>query len=431
MKLIPSYFNQLLLSLLLPFILLSGCASKKNNRADLIFWAIGNEGENVQKLLPEFERQNPTIHVVVQQIPWIAAHEKLLTAYAGNSLPDMCQLGNTWVPEFSMLGTLEPLNSYVVSSPTLSSDHYFTGIWNSNVVDSVVYGIPWYVDTRVLFYRKDILASVGYTDPPKTWDELKDVSEKIVHSGEGKKRYAIFLPTNEWVPSIVFGLEAGSTLLKENQTRSDFSGEKFKKGYSFLRSFYLNGLAPSSMTEIMNVYQGFAEGYFSMYISGPWQIGEFSKRLPKELEGKWMTAPLPGISKSSYGLSLPGGSSFAIFKNSQRKTEAWKLIEFLSDRKAQLEFYSNTGNLPARREAWSDSSFANNPLMKAFFTQFNYVKSPAKIPEWEQIAQKVQDLSETAAHGDKSDDEILKVLDEYVNKVLEKRRWMLQTGKIR
>src|SRR6266702_3627598 len=66
----------------------------------LDFWGLGREGEVVAELMPAFERENPGIRVRVQQIPWTAAHEKLLTAYVGNATPDVAQLGNTWVPEF-------------------------------------------------------------------------------------------------------------------------------------------------------------------------------------------------------------------------------------------------------------------------------------------------------------------------------------------
>ena len=56
---------------------------------------MGQEGEQVRALLPEFERRHPEIRVRVQQIPWSVAHEKLLTAYAGDAMPDLLQLGNT------------------------------------------------------------------------------------------------------------------------------------------------------------------------------------------------------------------------------------------------------------------------------------------------------------------------------------------------
>ena len=77
---------------------------------------MGREGEVLSELVPEFERQNPGISVRVQQIPWSAAHEKLLTAYVGDATPDIAMLGNTWVPEFVALDALEPLDARVAAS---------------------------------------------------------------------------------------------------------------------------------------------------------------------------------------------------------------------------------------------------------------------------------------------------------------------------
>src|SRR6266852_212506 len=129
------------------------CASRSRPANEIVFWAMGAEGENVQKLIPEFERRNPGMRVRVQSIPWTAAHEKLLTAYAGNSTPDVAQLGNTWIPEFTLLGALENLDAHIVSSTEIKPDNYFPGIWQTNMIGSSVFGVPWYVDTRVLFYR--------------------------------------------------------------------------------------------------------------------------------------------------------------------------------------------------------------------------------------------------------------------------------------
>ena len=52
------------------------------------------------------------------------------------------------------------------------ADH-FAGIWDTNVLDGEVYGVPWYVDTRVLFYRSDLLAAAGHPEPPTTWTEWR------------------------------------------------------------------------------------------------------------------------------------------------------------------------------------------------------------------------------------------------------------------
>ena len=76
-------------------LLLAGCARPATQTTTLRFWGMGREGEVVSELVPEFERRHPGIRVEVQQIPWSAAHEKLLTGFVGRSMPDLFQLGNT------------------------------------------------------------------------------------------------------------------------------------------------------------------------------------------------------------------------------------------------------------------------------------------------------------------------------------------------
>jgi len=145
------------------------------------------------------------------------------------------------------------------------------------------------------------------------------------------------------------------------------------------------------------------------------------------LADKWSTAPLPSKSVEDYpGVSLAGGSSLVVFKSSEHKKEVWKFIEYLSEKETQIEFYKLLYNLPAVKEAWEDSSIANNVYMKAFYEQFNNVIATPKIPEWEQIAfSKVQQYAELAARDAMSMDEALSNLDKDVDLILEKRRWLL------
>lgn len=406
----------------------AGCGAPDRG-TEVTFWGFGSEGENVRALIPEFERQNPGIRVRVQMIPWTAAHEKLLTAFAGNSMADICQLGNTWIPEFALLRAIEPLDGWIKDSKSIRPENYFPGIWETNKVESVLYGIPWYVDTRALYYRADVLQSVGYSVAPRTWDEWLDVSMKIKKRHPNKKRYAMLLPTNEWAPPVILGLQKGSGLLKENDTKGDFSGAAFRSAFEFYMKFFDRDLAPTGNTQVTNIYQGIAEEFFVMYISGPWNIGEFRRRLPDSLQDKWMTAPLPTADSLFPGSSLAGGSSLVLFKASEKKKETWKFIEYLSDPSTQMIFHRLTGDLPARREAWLDTTLRNNKYARAFHTQLERVNPTPKVPEWEQIAMKVQEYSEIASMKRMNVTETLEALDREVDKILEKRRWMLERSR--
>jgi multiple sugar transport system substrate-binding protein len=406
---------------------LSGCRTEQSAKTVITFWGLGAEGEKVKAMIPEFEKLHPEIAVRVQQIPWTAAHEKLLTSYAGNSSPDICQLGNTWVPEFALLHALEDLTPYIDGSAVVKKDNYFPGILATNVIDTTLYGIPWYVDTRVLFYRKDLLTAVGYPDGPRTWSDLRLASRKLVD--ERLARFGIFMPVTEWAPPVIFGLQNGSTLLKADDTEGDFSGKKFAEAFRFYIGLFDDRLGLPAATDVSNIYQSFSEGYFAMYITGPWNIGEFKTRLPQSEQSTWMTAPLPSPDTSYPSASLAGGSSLVMFRASKHKEAAWKFIEYLSTKEAQLEFYHVTGNLPAVRQAWSDTALARNKYTQAFFVQFQRVVPTPKVPEWEQIAMKMQDYAEAAAKHAMTVDQALARFDTDVNRILEKRRWLIERRK--
>lgn len=405
----------------------AGCArAPATGRVELRFWAMGREGEVVQELVTDFERLHPEIHVRVQQIPWSAAHEKLLTGHVGGSTPDISQLGNTWIAEFSALQAVEPLGPWLAGSSSCEQDSFFSGIFDTNRIDGAVYGVPWYVDTRLIFYRTDLLLQAGYSSMPTRWKEWREAMRAIKRLG-GKNRFAIFLPANEPTQVEILALQAGSSLLKDHDSRGAFQDPPFRRAFDFYIDLFREGLAPPvGNSEIANVYQEFAKGTFAMFITGPWNLGQFHDQLPAGLQDKWATAALPGPDGPAGGLSLAGGSSLVMYRGCRHKAEAWKLIEFLSEPQQQLKFYHLSGDLPARREAWRDTALSADPRFRAFGEQLGRAVSTPKIPEWENVIAKIQDQAESVIRGASSADSALAVLDREVNVLLEKRRWLLE-----
>ncbi len=405
----------------------AGCGGGRDaDPVTLRFWAMGREGEVVTELVGDFERENPGVRVDVQQIPWSAAHEKLLTGYVGRATPDVAQLGNTWVPEFAALRALAPLDARIAASRELTPDAYFAGIWETNRVDGAIHGVPWYVDTRLLFYRRDLLARAGYDSVPGDWAGWRDAMAALKRVG-GPGTHAILLPVNEWVPPILLGLQAGSPLLADDATRGAFAEPEFRRAFDFYLGLFRDGLAPPvANTEIANVYQEFARGTFAMYITGPWNLGEFARRLPPQLQDAWATAPMPGPDGPASGVSLAGGSSLVVFRGSRRADAAWRLVEYLSRPAVQVRFFELTGDLPARREAWEMAGLSREPRVRAFWDQLQRVVPTPKVPEWEQIAfYRVQERVEQAVRGAVPPDSALARLDRDADRILEKRRWLL------
>ncbi len=401
----------------------SGCGAGEGDRVTLRFWAMGREGEVVTELMHEFEAEHPGVRVQVEKIPWSAAHEKLLTAHVGRSSPDVAQLGNSWMAEFHALRALAPVPA-ALAAQGVSRDSCFEGIWDTNVFDGLAYGVPWYVDTRVLFYRSDLFAKAGFASIPGDWEGFR-LALHAVKAQAGPTRHAIFLPINEWVPPYVLGLSAGATMLNAEGTRGAFSSHEFRRGFDFYDRLYRERLAPPvSNSEVANMYQEFERGSFAAVITGPWNLGEFARRLSPELQGSWSTAPLPGPDGPESGASTAGGSSLVVFERSRHAEAAWQLIAFLSRPSIQARFFHLTGDLPAVRSAWADSALTHDPRIEAFRTQLQRVRPAPLVPEWELIATLLQTQGEAVARGVLTPDSALARLDRDVDRVLEKRRWL-------
>jgi multiple sugar transport system substrate-binding protein len=412
-------------ALLVAALVWAGCAREVAAPREVRFWAMGREGEVVSQLLPGFAARHPDVAVRVQQIPWSAAHEKLLTAFVGGTLPDVFQLGSTWVPEFTAIGALEGLDARLAGSASVQLEDEFPGIVDANRIAGTTYALPWYVDTRLLFYRTDLLAEAGVSGPPDDWQGWRTAMERVKQT-VGPGRYAALLPVNEWQPLVILALQRGATLLRDGDRYGDFESPAFRAAFTFYLELFRRGLVPAeAASELGNLYQDFADGFFAFYISGPWNIGEFTERLPPRMAGRWATAPMPAPDATAPGLSIAGGASLALRRGTPEGDAAWQLAEYLSEPETQLAFYRLTGDLPSRRSAWSDPVLADNAYARAFWLQLQHLQAPPKIPEWERIASAITDYADAAVRGSLSAEEALAALDREVDVLLEKRRWLL------
>ena len=404
----------------------AGCSRGRDTTVR--FWAMGREGEVAGELLQEFERSSG-IRVRVEQLPWSAAHEKLLTAFAGDTTPDLCQLGNTWLPELVALGALETLGARVRASPVVDARDFFSGIWETNTAEGDLYGVPWYIDTRLLFYRRDLLARAGFEAPPRNWDEWLRMLTAVKQS-VGPDRYSILLPLNEPEPLLALALQQDEPLLREGGRWGNFRSAGFRRSLRFYLSMFERGFArPTTNNQIANVWNEFGRGYFSFYISGPWNIGEFKRRLPPELQEAWMTAPLPG--PGGPGASIAGGSSLVVFRRSRNKDAAWRVLEYLAQPAVQRKLHALTGNLPPRRSTWNDPALAGDIYARAFFEQLERVRPAPQVPEWERIANEMRLVVERVVVGELAAEKAPEELDVRADRILEKRRWMLDRAEER
>jgi multiple sugar transport system substrate-binding protein len=340
-------------------------------------WAMGAEGEKLPELAKEFESANPGVKVNVTAIPWDAAHDKFTTAITANKTPDLAMVGTTWMGEFAGMGALDP------TPGSIDTSAFFDGAQKTTEVNGTSYGIPWYVETRVVFYRSDLAKKAGYDSVPGDWQGLHDMA-KAMQTKAGAK-WGIGLQaggTGSWQSIMPFAWSDGASLTKDDGSYN-FDSPEMLNAVKYYQSYFTDGISNKAAPATPTTEPDFASGKVPMFISGPWMMSAVEKVGGAGFKDKYNVAPIPAGSAGSS--SFVGGSNLAVFKNTQNRDTAWKFVEWLADPKTQVKWYSMSTDLPSVKSAWNDPSLASDPKLAVFGKQLETAKAPPSYPTWEQV----------------------------------------------
>jgi multiple sugar transport system substrate-binding protein len=364
-------------------------------------WAMGAEGEKLDVLAKDFMAENPGITVNVTPIAWDVAHDKLLTAVAGGQTPDVSQMGTTWMGEFAKTGALEEVPDSV------DMDAFFEGARNTAIVEDTAYGVPWYVETRLLYYRKDIADKAGVTEAPADWDGLKEMAQALKE--QGGARYGIALSPNNWQEFLPFVWQNGGDVANE-EGEWTLDTPEVVEALEYYKSFFDEGLTAESVPEGFDVTQGFVAGTHPAFFSGPWHMSLIDEQGGPEFADKWAIAPMPERDSQT---SFVGGSDLVVFKDSDNKEAAWKFVEYLTDPATQQKWYATVAALPSVESAWEDGELSSDDKLALFGEQLKDAKSPPPIPKWEQVAAEAVNAElEKATVGDASAEEAAQAMQQ-------------------
>jgi multiple sugar transport system substrate-binding protein len=359
---------------------------------EISVWAMGTEGENLGVLADAFMEENPDITVEVTPVPWDAAHDRIVNAIAGGEVPDVTMVGTTWMGEFAALGGLDP------TPANIDPNQFFEGAWNTTVVDGTSYAVPWYVETRLLYYRTDLAEEGGVTEAPATWDELKALAESIQAAGA---EYGINLQpggTGSWQTYMPFFWQAGGEIMDESGEFT-LDSDACVGALTFYDSFFEEGLTAPAAADVP-VEGEFANGDVGSFISGPWMIGIVTDAGADP--DTWTVAHQP---TEEAGTSFVGGANLAVLSDADNKEAGWAFIEYLSQPEVQVTWYEEVSDLPSVQAAWEDEALSGDELLSAFGEQLSDAKAPPSIATWEQVSAEIDAVIEQVTVGDLSPEE--------------------------
>jgi multiple sugar transport system substrate-binding protein len=370
-------------------------------------WAMGTEGEKLSVLAKDFEAANPGTTVKITPIPWDAAHDKIATAIAARQTPDISLIGTTWMGEFAKTDALDP------TPDIIDKNQFFAGAWDTTSVNGTSFGVPWYVETRLIYYRKDLAQRAG-VQPPASWADLTSFAAGMQRKANAK--WGIYLQPGgqgSWQTFLPFAWQQGATVADEGNKQFTLDSPEMAKALNYYDSFFSSGVAPKSLAQ-GQLETGFINGTIGAFISGPWHLGILKDQGGAGFLDKVGLARMP---KEKAGTSFVGGGDMVVFKDSKNRDSAWKFVQYLSKPDTQVKWYQTVSDLPAVKASWDDATLKSDPMLSQFGQQLNDAKSPPTVSTWEQVAGVIDGEVEKTAKGAESGDSAVKAMQQKASQI--------------
>ncbi|SEN46957.1 ABC transporter substrate-binding protein [Lihuaxuella thermophila] len=400
----------LMLAALLPASLLAGCSSSESGKVKIEFFQNKPEAKSTfEKLAEKFEKENPTIDVVVSTPP--DAETVLKTRIAKNDVPDVIGSGlNATFVELAKNGIFADFSN----DPQLQNIQpaYVDMIKNLTGLKEV-HGIPYSANANGVLYNKALFKELGLT-VPKTWDEFIAVADKIKAAGK--------------IPFYHTYKDSWTTLIPFNALASNLPGDQFFKdresGKTTFRQAYrevaekqLKLLEYGTKDNFGKGYSdgnaAFAKGESVMYLQGIWAIPEIKKANPNIEIG---TFPFPASNDTAKNKLVSGVDTLlTLSAATQHKEESKKFIDFLL-KPENVKFYIDEQKVfsSVKGVTQDDPSVSDlkESFQKGLLVDFadHYIPSAMKVDKIVQGFLQKKDM-----------DEYLKTLDTEWNKVQERK----------
>lgn len=333
----------------------------------------GDQVGQLEKQLEGFNNSQSKYHVtyMVQD----GMEQKLLTAIASNEVPDIVLWDRFNTGVYAPKGALAPLDEYIARDSVDMTQFYQPAVDEMTSAD-VVYGIPLTVDSRVLFYNKDLLAEAG-VDPASItdWNSLRDAAvkltkwegDKLVQSGFSLKDVGLF---NNWIG------QAGGKMIDEstNPPTAAFNTEAGLKVLEYWDQLLNKDKVYQLGFEDGFGGDGFKAGKVAITFNGPWILESYREAgvnfgvigQPEGYDGE-KSAMMGG-----FGLVIPNGA-----KNADA---AWEFIKWWTMQPENgVEFCKISGNLPANIEAAQDPYFMEDEILSVFTETMEYAGIRSKV----------------------------------------------------
>jgi multiple sugar transport system substrate-binding protein len=366
----PFKFIYILLCLFIVAVFLPalyGCEKKAKEEKTTVHFVTWkpNIPEAWEEIIKIFEQEHPDIRLLREIGPHSStAFHDLLTQKLKNRSEDVdvFLMDVIWPPEFAAAGWAMPLDDMF---PPSEQKKFLGGTILANTYKDSIYGVPLFIDSGVLYYRKDLLEKYGFS-PPKTWQEMVKQAKSIVSmeakedielygfSGQFKQYEGLVCDIMEYI------LSNRGNILNPESGRPEISEKPAIDAVRFVRDNIIGSIAPLGVLtyqepESLDV---FIQGKAVFHRNWPyaWEVSNNPER--STIAGKVGITTLPHF-PGGRSYSTLGGWQLGISSYSRNRDAAWTFVKFLSGKRVQKILAMKAGRAPTREALYNDTDILN------------------------------------------------------------------------
>ncbi len=312
-------------------------------------WDAAEATSQVQPLIDQFQKENPTIKVEVQAIPFSDFEQKLLQQLRAGQSPDVVQTFGNYTADFAAAGALAPLDDLANAS---YKSQMTDQLLRTGVIDGKLVAVPWAVQPVGLWYNKKIMSQAGLdpNKPPTTVDELMSDLAAVKAKAPG------VIPMGIDSTNRVFGLDVnfpwikafGASPIENDSAGAESSG---MKGYlDFMRTLGTKGY--TEINQKIGYFRPLAAQNKVAFIEDQSILESVikataTKLTNDEFNATWGVVKMPaGQDGKSY--SVPQDHQLAVMKATTHKNEAWTFVQWMTrSDAADVHVIKNKSAFPA------------------------------------------------------------------------------------
>lgn len=297
-------------------------------------------------LIADYQAANPNVTVNWTDLPYDSVQQKLVTAAAGGTSPDVVNLNTQMALTLAGKGALVDLEAEATQE---QKSIYVESLYNSARIGESVYAFPWYASPCIMFYNKALFEKAGITEIPSNFQASFDMA-KTMKDATGAYLYN---------PSEFFNMlfQEGISILNEDRTAAAFNtADTVTLLESYKAMTKADYLPKTQWGSWDNEIKLFETGKLAIISSSGSTLSRIKDEAPDVYENIGVAAPLTG----STGLSQNALMNIVVPEASKNHEEAIKFAAYITSDASQLAFCKEVAIFPSTTAAIADEYFLSD-----------------------------------------------------------------------